>query len=325
LTVRRLFAVAFIFGCTALAWFALGASVVHRTGSSDYALSQAVTQLWGGAQRQAAPTVSHQLPRQVTEEVIETDEEGRVTKRQVEKTIRETISIPLVRSRVRADLALEHRRKGLLWYDTYTVQFRGSYRFTVSEDVAGPVKVAFTFPSSDSVYDDFSFRVNGQEAPPADQLDRGVWILTAMEPGAEADVEIGYTSRGLDTWNYYFAVGGVSTVRDFELTMTTDFGDFDFPPGTLSPTAKVQRDQGWKLAWRFDNLVSGKHIGVDCCSLSLSWSCWAHSSTSTSTLCITSSCRRRSSRSICSWRTWSITWTSTSRSCWRPSFRSLWS
>jgi hypothetical protein len=263
LTVRRLFAVAFIFGCTALAWFALGASVVHRTGSSDYALSQAVTDLWGGAHGQAAPTVSHQLPRQVTEEVIETEEEGRVTKRQVEKTIRETISIPLVSSRVRADLALEHRRKGLLWYDTYTVKFRGNYRFRAPEDVAGPVKVAFTFPSSDSVYDDFFFRVDGQEAPPADQLDHGVWILTELEPGAKADVEVGYTSRGLDTWNYYFAVGGVSTVRDFELTMTTDFRDFDFPPGTLSPTAKVQRDQGWKLAWRFDNLVSGKHIGVD--------------------------------------------------------------
>ncbi len=263
MTVRRLFAVAFIFGCTAVAWFALGASVVHRTGSSDYALSQAVTHLWGGAHGQVAPNVSHQLPRQVTEEVIETDQEGRVIKRQVEKTIRETISIPLLSSRVKADLALEHRRKGLLWYDTYTVQFHGSYRFQAPEDVTGPVKVAFAFPSSDSVYDDFSFRVNGQEAPPADQLDRGVWFLAELEPGADADVEIGYTSRGLDTWNYHFAGGGVSTVRDFELTMTTDFGDFDFPPGTLSPTNKVQREGGWQLAWRFDNLVSGKYIGVD--------------------------------------------------------------
>jgi inner membrane protein involved in colicin E2 resistance len=45
--------------------------------------------------------------------------------------------------------------------------------------------------------------------------------------------------------------------------MTTDFDDIDFPEGSLSPTAKSRLDGGWKLAWEFDNLVTGKQIGMD--------------------------------------------------------------
>jgi len=45
--------------------------------------------------------------------------------------------------------------------------------------------------------------------------------------------------------------------------MTTNFGGLDFPTGALSPTRDTAAGKGRQLEWRFDNLVSGQHIGVD--------------------------------------------------------------
>jgi inner membrane protein involved in colicin E2 resistance len=52
-------------------------------------------------------------------------------------------------------------------------------------------------------------------------------------------------------------------VRDFDMTMRTDFEDIDFPESTLSPTTKRREGDGWELQWRYTNLLSGFQIGMD--------------------------------------------------------------
>jgi inner membrane protein involved in colicin E2 resistance len=54
----------------------------------------------------------------------------------------------------------------------------------------------------------------------------------------------------------------VAEVRDFELVMDTDFEDVDFPANALSPTEKQEAGDGWKLRWRYTNLLSGFQIGM---------------------------------------------------------------
>jgi len=51
-------------------------------------------------------------------------------------------------------------------------------------------------------------------------------------------------------------------VRDFSMTMTTNFKDIDFPEDTLSPTEKRETPAGWELLWRYHNLVTGYQLGV---------------------------------------------------------------
>lgn len=263
MSIKHLFAIAFVFGCTAIAWFALGASVTHRTGESSHSTLQAVTQLWGGSHVQKAPSFSFREPVTVTEEVVETDEEGHTVRRNIEKVVHRTVRIPIERTRVEATLDLDHRRKGLLWYDTYGVDFGGKYRITLPDGTTGPVRIGFDFPETESIYDDFLMRVNGELVRTEPDLQQGVVTMVDLEPGEPAEIEIGYRSRGLDTWSYLFAADGVSTVRDFELVLSTDFTDYDFPPSSLSPSTVEADAEGARLTWRFDNLVSGKHVGVD--------------------------------------------------------------
>ncbi|MEP6689901.1 MAG: inner membrane CreD family protein, partial [Gemmatimonadaceae bacterium] len=83
-----------------------------------------------------------------------------------------------------------------------------------------------------------------------------------LAPGATTTIAVAYRSQGLNTWSYSFGGGDVSQVKDFALTMRTNFTDVDFPDNTLSPSEKHERGSGWELAWRYANLVSGYEIGM---------------------------------------------------------------
>src|SRR5262245_59523221 len=246
MTPSRLLAVAIIYCCTAAAWFTLGVSVVRRTGEADEALAKEVARLWGGRHVQAPPRASLSPapppgPGQAPGDV----------------------PVALTRSRVKVGLKLDQRRKGLLWYDTYAVEFDGRYHVANPEDAAQTMKVSFPFPSAEALYDGFVFRVNGVDSPPAEDLSQGVSVQLEVPARGDVEVEVAYRSRGLGPWTYALAPSGVSQVRDFQLDMTTDFAAIDFPAGTVSPTTKAREGAGFALVWKFDSLVTGQGIGMD--------------------------------------------------------------
>ena len=95
--------------------------------------------------------------------------------------------------------------------------------------------------------------MNGEAAPPASDLSKGlVHARHASRRGGEVIIDVGYESRGLDDWTYAFADQGVAEVSDFDLALTTDFADVDFPAGSMSPTTKQPSAGGWQLGWQFD-------------------------------------------------------------------------
>jgi inner membrane protein involved in colicin E2 resistance len=60
-----------------------------------------------------------------------------------------------------------------------------------------------------------------------------------------------------------FADAGTAQVRDFKLTLHTNFRDINFPAGTVSPNEKSSTTDGWALTWAFPNLISGQAIGME--------------------------------------------------------------
>ncbi len=259
MTPARLVAIALIFCCSAVAWFVLGGTIVSRTGESDSRLAQEVAQLWGGRHNQIAPTVEIQRPRIVVEDVK--DNKG-LKIGEVRKTVVDSVPVALDSSRMAVSLALDQRRKGLLWYATYGVDFRATYRLHNPDSDARTALVTLVFPSEQGIYDGFSFHVNGRPAGPVSDLAKGLSAETPLAPGEEALVEVAYRSRGLDNWSYSFVPSGVAQVSDFTLALDTDFADIDFPVGSISPSREEKTEIGWKLTWRFDSLAAGQHIGI---------------------------------------------------------------
>jgi Inner membrane protein CreD len=263
MTTRRVLAIAAIYILATVAWGTLGASILARTGEFDSRLGSEVAQLWGGQHRQVAPAAWVERWREVTEKEPVGVSEGKQIYKEVKKNVLDRNPLRLTQSRVKVDLHLTHRQKGLLWYDTYDAQFSGHFLARNPDTVERSIAVELLFPSAQAIYDEFVFRVNGQAAPPAEDLTRGLRTHVAVPPGGEVTIDLGYKSRGLDDWRYAFVANGVGEISDFDLVATTNFLKVDFPPGSMSPTAKRPLNDGWALEWEFGNLVTGQHIGID--------------------------------------------------------------
>jgi hypothetical protein len=262
MTAARLVAIGFIYLCAALAWSILGGTVVARTGESDARLAQEVAQLWGGRHEQGAPQARYEIVREVREEVQGRDEQGRATTTTRRSHVVDVYPVALDSSRVTAELTVDHRRKGLLWYPTYAVAFRGVYTLHNPSDRRQTVLVEFPFPSSEALYDGFVLRFAGQAADGGD-LSKGARVLADVAPGASATVEVAYRSRGMGVWSYAFAPSGVGLVKDFQLDLATNVSAVDFPAGSISPTARTRAGAGWSLRWAFESLVTGQKIALE--------------------------------------------------------------
>ena len=104
---------------------------------------------------------------------------------------------------------------------------------------------------------------DGEDLTFGGDLEKDASAHVVLAAKATAELEVSYRTRGLGPWLYSFGADGVNRVRDFELLMTTDFDDVDFPPGTLSPTRLNREAPGRHLTWRFESLVTGQKIGLD--------------------------------------------------------------
>jgi inner membrane protein involved in colicin E2 resistance len=252
---KRIAAIGFIFFCTAVAWAILAGTIFYRTYSSDSELRSKVASSWGSPQEQRPPVATyvegsvHQVP------VVK-------DRKETLKTVddRHGVSLAIQKSRVSADLHADYRKKGLLWYSTYHVRFSGTYEFVNTDDAPHDVDFSLRWPAERAIYDDLVFTVNG--APLT--LENGKEATTGKArvlAHQTAVLNVSYRSQGLDRWYYSFG-DDVSQVRDFELRVTTNFGGFDFPENTLSPTQETKTSTGWELVWSYKNLMSGYQIGL---------------------------------------------------------------
>lgn len=262
---KRIFAIAFIFACTSIAWLVLGATIFSRTRGSDQHLRGRVGSTWGTSQAQQAPVA---YTGKIETRVVESPDRrgpperqgGSTISRDRTETVRTRVPLALEQTRAVVAFDLDYRRKGLLWYSTYTVSFDGTFRFR-NTTASDSVSFEFPLPAAQAIYDDLRVTLNG--APTAYETRGQAIATTARVPsGDSATLAVAYRSQGLDEWRYVLGTD-VAAVRDFDLVMRTNFDDIDFPENTLSPTGKQKEGSGWMLQWRYANLLSGFQIGMD--------------------------------------------------------------
>src|SRR5690242_21597524 len=100
---KRIAAIAFIFGCTAVGWAILGSTIFYRTYNAESGLSGRVASTWGTAQGQAPPSIAREWQEQKTMEV---EEKGKKTTRTESYLRSEPVKIDA--SRVAAARSEEH-------------------------------------------------------------------------------------------------------------------------------------------------------------------------------------------------------------------------
>jgi hypothetical protein len=240
LSAKSLFGIFLVVAAAALGWLVLGSTLVVRTEQSDSRQRAALGGLWGTQLEQLQPNFRVFVDDPNPKKKLAWD-------------------VPPAASRIGVDLALDLRRKGLLWYNTYSVSFTGTYRVQ-NPHPRGSLRLSFPLPSDAGTYDDVAVFADGRTLA-AQSGDGRLIADLPIAPGRTGTVTIRYRTRGLDRWTYRFG-SAVTAVRDVELTMNTNFKGIDFPPRTLAPTAEHPTGAGWKLVWTYRQLVTGAGIGM---------------------------------------------------------------
>ncbi|MEM9016022.1 MAG: inner membrane CreD family protein [Verrucomicrobiota bacterium] len=239
MTPFRLLAIICILVATTLAWMVLAGALSIRTAAADAELSSIVADNWGKPMQQLHPEAFYIAPTAAQ------------SKRKMAPE----------QSRVAVAIESDPRKKGLLWYRTYTVDFSGDYLFRNPAPIAQTIYIRFDFPSSGMRFDRFAFEI-GEEA--ADQFPEDGKIIESvvLDPGEEVTVRLSYLAAGMDRWSYSF--GEVKRVRDVDLVMTTNFSEIDIPEGTESPTEREElKDGGWKLLWNYTDVIGARAIAME--------------------------------------------------------------
>ena len=233
---RNLGATAVIFLLASCAWFILGGTLAVRTADSDSSQSARLSTQWGAAQVQEAPEISTRPAGPGRGEPI-----------------------PIRGSRIDVRVGLEQRRKGLLWYNLYDVGFQAHY-VVRNDSSSSNLRVKFALPDAAGSYSDLIYVIGGKRVDNASALEQGR-VNFELAPGRTTTIDIGYRTRGTQSWTYRFR-NGAESISDFALTMTTDFKAIDFPAATLLPVSEEPSENGYRLTWRYSSLVTENGIGI---------------------------------------------------------------
>lgn len=238
MTIRRMIAIIFIFLLAVGGWMILGATTYMRSHDLDSRLSYQVQQLWGEAMHQNAPSFSVKIP-------------GSERVRQIAPSA----------NRLDIALDLEYRRKGLIWYPTYTVDFSGEYQLSNLDAVTQKILLHFPFPSTDATYDRLTVELDGKRLEIPVSPREGINHIVELAPGKNLSFKVSYRSRGLYEWHYRFDQD-LGRVRGLDATMRTNFARIDFPASSLSPMEKDIQENAATLRWQADDLLTTQSLGM---------------------------------------------------------------
>lgn len=227
-----------MFGGVTLLWLMLGGTVASRSVAVSQKLASQVAGNWG-------PPLEHTHPQGVARAVRTGDLMGMV--------LPET-------SIVQVALDFKPQKKGLITHRTYTVTFRGSYEWVNPEPVEQSVEVTFKLPSHLTRVDGFKASLGERtlhEAPA-----NGVVTLTAILPAqGKAVMTVEYSALGKDAWRYRFGEAG--RTRNFELTLETNFLDYNIPQDGESPTSQLEGAAGTTHVWNLPSVTGVNAIGIE--------------------------------------------------------------
>ena len=231
MTGFRFFMIVVIFVTVSIAWAILGGTVYVRTENQRDDLSSEVDARWGPA------GLVQPAPRPDPDE-----------------------------SEITADFRHENRYMGLIWFSTYTVEFKGTYKVNRPANRPSPSTFTFDLPSKAHVFENLAVTFDGEPLDIA-QIKKGDRLSIPLPAGQDNTIVVTYRTQGRDRWEYDFAHGSEETamVKKLSLAATTNFTEIDYPKGSASPTPEAAKaiDGGMKAVWQFENRSTRQRIGIE--------------------------------------------------------------
>jgi hypothetical protein len=219
-------------------WWILGLTTQERSEEFTGRLGERVEELWGKPLVQEAPSWSVEVPG--TKEVRWLMPE---------------------KNEIQMKLATDYRKKGLIWYPTYTCGFDGRYTITNKEEAAQKVRLRFAFPAKDGTYSGFTAALDNAPLNAPVNTKEGIQEIVELTPGQSRVFHVTYDTRGIRDWHYTMD-RNVGRVKNLNLTVDTGFEKVDYPEGSLSPMSATPQGTGMRLNWNTPDLITSQDIAV---------------------------------------------------------------
>ena len=237
MTLLRLTAILFIFLCTCVAWGLLGSALTLRMNESSQQMSSEVSDVWGPALDQKHPSAFYLSSTSARSKIV----------------------VQPASSNIQVKLTYEAKKRGLFLHRTYGVDFQADYTVENPTPIPQTIYVVFPLPANNTSYQNFSFSLGDTAAQESTPKNGAVTEAVSVGPHQSVPLKVHYTTRGMNSWRYTFP--NASRVRNFQLDLTTNFDEINFPSGTSSPTTRVERSH--LFTWSYPDVISAAAIGMD--------------------------------------------------------------
>jgi hypothetical protein len=233
----NLFSIVGILLVTTFAWFILGSAIQTRTDEFGSNMRKEVQQVWGPNLHQQHPVAFYLSPNVP---------EGKAL-------------IQSEKSRVRAFIHYEPKKRGLMSHRTYDVNFEGNYTFRNPTRIQQTLFLQFPLPDTQGLKG-VKITLDGKDTDVRRAADGSLEL--ALEVGASTGVELKvvYQTNGTNSWLYEFPQP--ERIQDFELFLKTNFSEYSFPTGCGSPTQRDEKNCEFTWAYQPD-VLSAPNIGMD--------------------------------------------------------------
>lgn len=163
-------------------------------------------------------------------------------------------------SEIHVTLDFKPLKKGLLTHRTYEASFEATYHWKNSTPVDQTLDIHFTMPGRSTRVDLFELNLDGKILTEAPVDGNGSATLHVPADGTKV-MTLKYTARGKDEWRYLLGESGKA--RNFALTMTTNFTEFNVPADVESPTSRATDTTGMTHSWVFPNVTGVEAVGLE--------------------------------------------------------------
>ncbi len=226
-----------------IGWSMLGSRLQTRTDFAMYGQMDTVKRIWGGNLTQPMPSIRYK--------VFGSD-------------VSSLSTMQPYASNIHVSIAVDYRKKGLVYYTGYNADFVGNY--TIKNTESDKIYLSFIFPypmkEGEGMLRDVKLLVNHQEDRENTEYQKNLILWTGMaEANSSLEMTVQYKGRGLNHFIYGFEPG--RQINHFRMTVDIKgASDIDYPTSTMSPTAIEKTANGKKLVWNLDSVLTQLNIGV---------------------------------------------------------------
>jgi hypothetical protein len=238
-----------------IASIAFGLRMINRSqGSFLLEKKNKIVSNWGGDLAQQSPQLNSYQARKMVNILPDGEEEETTAKGA------EVNNVKILNSHIDAKLNMDYRRKGLTFFPTFVSNITAEYKLKNESEEVVESNFSFPLPTQNSLVWNAEIKVDGKENE-TQVSEKGLSWQGEIEPNQEKIITIKYSARGLNQFSY--TVSKTKGSQDFSMDLSVNGADkIDFPEGALSPSKINERENGWDLSWKFDNVLSSPSITV---------------------------------------------------------------